>query len=234
MNAVGPQLDETNRQALLGAMPAAIDALNQFKAWLEGKVASLPPDTAIGREHYEYFLKQVALLPYSPEQLLAMGRQEWERSVAFESYEKSRNASLPPLPLLPSQAAQIELEAKDEQAIRDYLGSHKLLTVPDWMRHYRNLPLPDYVRPFSSMGVTDDLTGPTRLTQNGTSYIRHPAPSLGFFELSTAKDPRAIIVHEGVPGHYFQLSLGWTHEDPVCRTTMTQGQTRALVSMPRK
>ena len=228
VNAVGPQLDETNRQALLGAMPAAIDALNQFKAWLEGKVASLPPDTAIGREHYEYFLKQVALLPYSPEQLLAMGRQEWERSVAFESYEKSRNASLPPLPLLPSQAAQIELEAKDEQAIRDYLGSHKLLTVPDWMRHYRNLPLPDYVRPFSSMGVTDDLTGPTRLTQNGTSYIRHPAPSLGFFELSTAKDPRAIIVHEGVPGHYFQLSLGWTHEDPIRRHYYDSGANEGI------
>jgi uncharacterized protein (DUF885 family) len=228
VNAVGPQLDETNRQALLSAMPAAIDALDQFKTWLEGKVASLPPDTAIGREHYEYFLKQVALLPYSPEQLLAMGRQEWERSVAFESYEKSRNASLPLLPLLPSQAAQIELEAKDEQTIRDYLGSHQLLTVPDWMRHYRNLPLPDYVRPFASLGVTDDLTGPARLTQNGTSYIRHPAPSLGFFELSTAKDPRPIIVHEGIPGHYFQLCLGWTHEDPIRRHYYDSGANEGI------
>ena len=228
VNALGPQLDETTRQELLKAMPPAIDSLEQFRSWLEEKLASLPPDTAIGRENYEFFLKQVALLPYSPEQLLAMGRQEWERSVAFESYERLRNAKSPELLLFPNQAAQMEREAKDEQKIRDYLNTYNLLTVPDWMRHYRNLPLPDYVRPFSSLGVTDDLTGPTRLTQNGTSYIRHPSPSLGFFALSTAKDPRPIIVHEGVPGHYFQLTLGWTHEDPVRRHYYDSGANEGI------
>ncbi|MGA7411880.1 MAG: DUF885 family protein [Bryobacteraceae bacterium] len=228
VNALGPQLDETTRQALLNAMPPAIDALERFRSWLQGKLESLPTDTAIGRENYEFFLKQVALLPYSPEQLLAMGRQEWERSVAFESYERLRNANLPELALFPSQAAQIEREAKDEQKIRDYLNSHNLLTVPAWMRHYRNLPLPDYLRPFSSLGVTDDLTGPARLTQNGTSYIRHPSPSLGYFALSTAKDPRPIIVHEGVPGHYFQLTLGWTHEDPIRRHYYDSGANEGI------
>jgi uncharacterized protein (DUF885 family) len=49
------------------------------------------------------------------------------------------------------------------------------------------------------------------------SYIRAPGPKLGFFYLSTARDPRPIIVHEGVPGHYFQLCLGWRHPDPVRR-----------------
>jgi hypothetical protein len=228
VNALGPQLDETTRKELLKAMPPAIDALGQFRSWLEEKVASLPADTAIGRENYEFFLQQVALMPYSPEQLLAMGRQEWERSVAFESYERLRDANSPELTLFPSQAAQMEREAKDEQSIRDYLTSHNILTVPGWMRHYRNLPLPDYVRPFSSLGVTDDLTSPTRLTQNGTSYIRHPSPSLGYFALSTAKDPRPIIVHEGVPGHYFQLTLGWTHEDPIRRHYYDSGANEGI------
>lgn len=30
-----------------------------------------------------------------------------------------------------------------------------------------------------------------------------------------AKDPRPLIVHEGVPGHYFQLALGWASPDPI-------------------
>ncbi len=228
VNALGPQLDEATRQELLKAMPAAIDALLQFRSWLQEKLESLPPDTAIGRENYEYFLKQVALLPYSPEQLLAMGRQEWERSVAFESYEALRDAKSPELTLFPNQAAQIEREAKDEQDIRDYLISHKLLSVPVWMKHYRNLPLPDYVRPFAALGVTDDLTSANRLTQNGTSYIRHPSLTLGYFALSTAKDPRPIIVHEGVPGHYFQLTLGWTHEDPIRRHYYDSGANEGI------
>ncbi len=228
VNALGPQLDEASRQELLKAMPAAIDALLQFRSWLQEKLESLPPDTAIGRENYEYFLKQVALLPYSPEQLLAMGRQEWERSVAFESYEALRDAKSPELTLFPNQAAQIEREAKDEQDIRDYLISHKLLSVPVWMKHYRNLPLPDYVRPFAALGVTDDLTSANRLTQNGTSYIRHPSLTLGYFALSTAKDPRPIIVHEGVPGHYFQLTLGCTHEDPIRRHYYDSGANEGI------
>jgi hypothetical protein len=228
VNAVGPQVGETTRQELVKAMPPAIDALQQFRSWLEGKLASLPPDAAIGRENYDFFLQQVALLPYSPEQLLAMGRQEWERSVAFESYERLRDAKSPDLTLFANQAAQMEREAKDEQDIRDYLNSHNLLTVPTWMRHYRNLPLPDYVRPFSYLGVTDDLTSPTRLAQNGTSYIRHPSPSLGYFNLSTAKDPRPIIIHEGIPGHYFQLTLGWTHEDPIRRHYYDSGANEGI------
>lgn len=228
VNALGPQLSETTRQELLKAMPPAIDALEQFRSWLESKVGSLPPETAIGRENYEFFLQQVALMPFSPEQLLAMGRQEWERSVAFESYEGLRDAKSPALTLFANQAAQMEREAKDEQNIRDYLTSHNLLTVPIWMRHYRNLPLPDYVRPFESMGVTDDLTSPSRLKQNGTSYIRHPSLALGYFALSTAKDPRPIIVHEGVPGHYFQLTLGWTHEDPIRRHYYDSGANEGI------
>jgi uncharacterized protein (DUF885 family) len=210
-------LDEATRRKLVQTAPAAIDALTKYRAWLLQKLPSLPSDTAVGQANYEFFLKQVALIPYSPEQILAMGRQEWERSVAFEAYEKNRNESLPAQTLFPTQQAQIEHEAKDEQAIRDFLTTHNLLTVPEWLRHYRNLALPDYVRPFSAMTVTDDLTGPSRLTEDGTSYIRHPSPSLGFFYLSTAKDPRPIVVHEGVPGHYLQLCLSWAHDDPIRR-----------------
>ena len=77
--------------------------------------------------------------------------------------------------------------------------------------------MPPYVAPFEDLSVTDDLTGPSRLKQDGVSYIRVPNPNLGFFYLSTAKDPRPIIVHEGVPGHYFQLCLSWNNPDPIRR-----------------
>ena len=82
------------------------------------------------------------------------------------------------------------------------------------MRHYRNLLLPAYLEPLQGLAETDDLTGPSRLDEDGTSYIRTPRSDLGFFNLSTARDPRRIIIHEGVPGHYFQLCLSWRNTDP--------------------
>ena len=51
------------------------------------KLPNARKDTAIGRENYVFFLRNVALLPYTPEQLLAMSQQEWSRSVAFEAYQ---------------------------------------------------------------------------------------------------------------------------------------------------
>src|SRR5262249_15587630 len=154
-----------------------------------------------GRDGYLFFLRRVALMPFTPEQLLAMGRQEWERSMAFEALAQEQAKGCPELPLLPDMASQMAREEEDEKIIRRFLEDRNILTVPDWMRHYRNLPLPAYIEPLAGLGVVDDLTSPTRLDEHGVRYIPPPSPALGYFELSSARDPRPLIVHEGVPGH---------------------------------
>ncbi len=100
--------------------------------------------------------------------------------------------------------------------------------MPSWLKHYRNQLLPAYLAPFEDLGVTDDLTGPARLGEDGTSYIRNPRPDLGFFNLSTAHDPRPILVHEGVPGHYFQLCLSWANPDPIRRHYYDSGANEGI------
>src|SRR5260370_26176383 len=65
-------------QDLYAATDRAADALEKYRAYLQGLLPSLPIETALGRDAYVFFLRNVAMLPYSPEQLLAMGRQEWD------------------------------------------------------------------------------------------------------------------------------------------------------------
>jgi hypothetical protein len=132
------------------------------------------------------------------------------------------------MPIFPDQQAQIAKSFADEQAIRAFLEREQLLSVPSWVKHYRNLPLPAYLAPIGFLGVTDDLTGPSRLTEDGISYIRVPSPTLPYFYLSTARDPRPIIVHEGVPGHYFQLVLSWAHENPLRRRYYDSGANEGI------
>ena len=223
-----PLLAAESAERLEAATEAAIAALESFRAWLEQRLPSLPANTAVGREAYLYFLNRIALMPFTPEQLLEMGRQEWDRAVAFETYERQRNQGAPPLALFPNQAAQMAREEREEQEIRRFLEQKGILTVPGWVKHYRNLPLPPYLQPLSSLGVTDDLTSPARLNDDGTSYIRPPSPALGYFALSTARDPRPILVHEGVPGHYFQLVLSWAHENPIRRHYYDSGANEGI------
>jgi uncharacterized protein (DUF885 family) len=226
--ALAPQLTAANNQALQQVTPAAIIALTQYRAWLTAQLPAARKDTAIGRDNYIFFLSKVALLPYTPEQLLAMSQQEWSRAVAFETYQQARLAGAPPAPFFPSAAAQIQAEKIDEEKVRAFLVEQKILSVPEWMKHYRNLLLPAYLEPFEDMGENDDLTGPSRLDQDGTSYIHVPGPDLGFFKLSQAHDPRPILVHEGVPGHYFQLCLGWHNADPIRRHYYDSGANEGL------
>src|SRR4030095_6642539 len=79
------------------ATDRAAGALEKFQEQLKDKLPTLPQQTALGRGAYIWFLRNVALMPFTPEELLAMGRQEWNRTVAFEAYEKNRNKVVPPL-----------------------------------------------------------------------------------------------------------------------------------------
>lgn len=212
-----PYLNGVDAAQLDAAADRAGRALEDYRAWLEQQRPKMSQQKGVGREAYLFFLRKVALVPYEPVELQKMARQEWERSVAFEAYEQAKNAKLPPLRMARDQAEQIEWEAKDEAQVRARLTEAGILTIPEWMHHYLNLPLPKYLAPIAEGYVNADHTGPGRLDEDGTSYISPPSPDNGYFAVSTARDPRPIILHEGVPGHYFQLSLGWAHEDPIRR-----------------
>ena len=206
----------------------AVDALESFRDWLKAGLPKMSEDTAVGREAYCFFLSNVALMPFTPEQLLDSAKQEWERSVTFETFERIRNAGVPELPVFENQAAQIKREAELENDVRQFLEARNILSVPDWVKHYHNLPLPSYLAPLSFMGVTDDLTSANRLDQDGISYIKVPSPDLDYFSLSIARDPRPLIVHEGVPGHYLQLVLSWAHENPIRRQYYDSGANEGI------
>jgi uncharacterized protein (DUF885 family) len=216
-DAMQPELAEGNRTRFDKDVTAAQEALVGYRSWLRSKVQGLPEKTAVGREGYLYFLRNVALMSYTPEQMLAMGRQEWERSVAFESYAQAANSNLPKMPIFPDVHAQEQSAEKAELAIREYLVSHGILSVPPDVRHYHDRAIPPYVAALGFLGVTDDLTGPSRLDQDASSYKGDPTKATGFFSVVTAMDTRPLMIHEGVPGHYFQMAWSWHHPDPVRR-----------------
>ena len=214
-------------QELNGACDAAATALEHFREMLQQRLPSLPQQTALRRDAYVWFLRNVALMPFTPEELLAMGRQEWSRAVAFETFEKNRNKDLPSLALAKDINGWIRLNGQKEQQVREFLGKRGILTVPNWIQRYSLRATPDYLRALG-FTETDDFTSPSRLSENCIRYVPDPSPNLGYFLLATAQDPRPLIVHEGIPGHYFQLCLSWKHEDPIRRHYYDSGANEGL------
>jgi len=214
-------------QELNAVADRAADAFEKFQQQLKDRLPKLPQQTALGRDAYVWLLRNVALMPFTPEELLAMGRQEWNRAVAFEAYEKNRNKDVPPLKMAADIDTWIKDAAEKELQIRKFLERHGILNVPNWVQHYTLRPTPEYLR---ALGFTenDDFTSPSRLNENCIRYVPEPSEKLGYFWRATAMDPRPITVHEGIPGHYFQLCLSWKNDDPIRRHYYDSGANEGI------
>ena len=206
----------------------AATALEDYIVWLNDNKHNMLKKYSVGREAYEYFLREIALIPYTPEKLILMGNQEWNRSVAFTHYEEMRNSEIPKPKLFESAEKQREQERIDENDIRMFLEEKNIVSVPEWLKHYKNKKIPAHIAPFINMGVVDDLTSASRLDEDAVSYIPEPSPDLSFFWRATAQDPRPIIIHEGVPGHYFHLALSWANPNPIRRHFFDSGSIEGI------
>ena len=211
------------KKDLQAAVRKAERSLERYREWLRDELEGMRTAFAIGPDDYGWFLANVALIPHTPAELLMQGRQAWNRAVAWDVIERNRNRDAAELPLFPSLEHQVRVAAEREREIRAFIESRDLFTVPDWLRHYRSCPLPAYLEPLAFLGVTDDLTSETRLDEDACSYMPEPSPELGYFHLSAARDPRPLIIHEGVPGHYFQLALSWAQDNPIRRRYIDSG-----------
>jgi len=111
MNAFGKEFAPLLPATYLAQFSAAVEkakvALVAYRTWLRIEQPAMRHSYLIGPGAYNSFLKRIALLPYDADDLLAMGRMEWDRSVTFDQLESMRNRSLPPLRLFPSASAQI-------------------------------------------------------------------------------------------------------------------------------
>jgi hypothetical protein len=205
--AAGPEL----RSAAGGAGTALRDLGDRLAA----AVVTLPAARPIGRQQYEWFLREVACVPLTVEEIAAIGHREYDRAVWLELLHSARNRHLaePPLPADADQQAR--QQARSEQQVRRFYADHGLLTQPGWLRHYLTAPMPAYLEPLRFLGMADDLTGPDRLTEDAVAYFPPPSPGLPYFYAANARDPRAGIVHEGA--HYQQLALAWRNPRPVRR-----------------
>jgi uncharacterized protein (DUF885 family) len=200
------------------AEEAAAKAVVAYREWLRPQVPKLKKETAVGRAGYLYFLRNVALLPYTPEEIKFIGEREFDRAVGFEALQQAANKGLAEVPVYPDVKAQIAAEEQQEVAMRKYMTDHGVLNGdPAGVKHYHYVEIPPYVAALGSLAVTDDLTSLSRLDEEGSSYKSKPRTDSGFFASITARDVRPLTIHEGSPGHYFQMAWSMHNPDPVRR-----------------
>ena len=108
-------------------------ATDDFAAWLEGEAPRKTGPSGIGVEHYDWYLRNVHLVPYTWREELLLVERELGRAHTFLAYEEQRNRGLPAQEPV---ASEEEHAARFPAAVAEYMAflrDHDILTVREFM-----------------------------------------------------------------------------------------------------
>lgn len=180
------QRAEAQQAELIPDIKAAADAIARFESWLQTNRSNWTARGGVGRDAFAWYLRHVKLMPWTPEELVLLGRRELDRLWAVYALERHRNRNLPEL--LPAASAE-DYEARiaaTDQHVRTFLEEHDIITVPD------------------DVGELD----------TNAPWIVRP-DGRNFWEEIQFRDPHPDHVHAVIPGHRFDAVLMGRLDHPV-------------------
>jgi uncharacterized protein (DUF885 family) len=193
------------------ARDTAIKALHAYADWLEKRAPSMPAFAPMGEANYNYLLKHIYLLPLDAKQVEMLGQAELGRYRALESMLPDPSLADPN----PQRAKVIPKDQDDflkayesrQTEMIAFLNEHKLITLPSYLGQFEIRQLPEAFKPTSPGGFMNP-PGVYDKDPSGFYFIPTYNPqSKNFYIRAAIEDPRPILGHEGIPGHFLQLSI---------------------------
>jgi uncharacterized protein (DUF885 family) len=208
-------------KALVTARDAALAALRDFAAWLEARLPQMAEFSPMGEEKYDWLLKHVYLLPLDATQVAMLGEAELARYRGLESLlpnpamadpDPSRSASVPK----DQQAFLAAYESRQAEMI-SFLRERRLVTLPPTLGAFQIRQLPEAFKPTSPGGF---MNAPGLYDKDPSGFFFIPTydpKSRNFYIRAAIEDPRPILGHEGIPGHFLQISIANALKDEIRR-----------------
>jgi uncharacterized protein (DUF885 family) len=204
-------LAPNEHDALVKARDEALKAIHAYADELEKRLPKMVDFAPMGEANYNYFLKHVLLLPLNASEVEMVGRIENARFRALEALlpdpkladpDPSRSQNIPP-----DQASFLAAYQGREQEIINFLKEHQIVTIPDYLGPFLIKQLPEAFKPTSPGGFMNP-PGLYDKDPSGFYFIPTYNPqSKNFYIRAAIEDPRPILGHEGIPGHFMQLSI---------------------------
>ena len=173
---------------LVGDARAALSAVEGFRDWLKQNRAAMKEPAFVGLENYNWYLRNVRLMPYDAEQVRLLGKREEDRARTFLEIEQHRNRALPPIEPVKTEEEHERRVRDSERLIREFIQKHKLLTIP-----------PDTPAEFE----TDAF------------WIVREGGKRHFWEELTYRDPLNNHIHASIPGHQFDGHIQRKNTNPI-------------------
>jgi hypothetical protein len=179
---------ERHHPDLLDDAEKALLSVENFCDWLKTNKPRMTASVSIGLDNYNWYLKNVRLMPYTVQDILKIAEVELYRTLTFLRIERHRNRLLPELEPA-STAEEHERRVREaETLVRSFIDEHDLMTIPDYMP-------PEF--------DTDAF------------WIVRPGGKRHFWEEITYRDPLNNHIHASIPGHRFDGLIQRRNTHPI-------------------
>jgi uncharacterized protein (DUF885 family) len=219
--ALDVDLSPNDHEELIKARDAALSALHGYADELEKRSPKMVDFAPMGEANYNYYLKHILLLPLSAAEVEMIGRAELARYRALEALlpdpkladpDPKRAAHIPP-----DQESFLKAYQSREREMINFLKEHRLVTLPDYLGPFQIRQLPEAFKPTSPGGF---MNPPGVYDRDPTGFYFIPTynpESKNFYIRAAIEDPRPLLGHEGIPGHFLQLSIANHLSDEIRR-----------------
>ena len=219
--ALDVDLAPAEHDEFIKARDAALNVLHGYADELEKRLPKMVAFSPMGEANYNYYLKHVLLLPLAAAQVETIGRVELARYRALEALlpdpkladpDPARSANIPP-----DQASFLKAYESREAEMINFLKEHHLVSLPDYLGPFQIRQLPEAFKPTSPGGF---MNPPGLYDKDPTGFYFIPTynpRSKNFYIRAAIEDPRPILGHEGIPGHFLQLSIANHLSDEIRR-----------------
>jgi uncharacterized protein (DUF885 family) len=211
MEPLARSVSPEQRKELDAARDEAIQSTHAFADWLEKRLPQMHDWKAMGTEHYNFMLHHLLLLPMDAHDVAHLGKVELARYRALEAMlpdpsladpDPKRAKSIPP-----DQAAFLAAYESREKEMIDFLREKNLITIPSYIGPFLIRQLPEAFKPTSPGGF---MNPPGLFDKDNSGFYFIPTydpNSKNFYIRAAIEDPRPILGHEGIPGHFLQISI---------------------------
>jgi uncharacterized protein (DUF885 family) len=214
-------LAPNEHEELVKARDAALAALHSYADKLEKRLPKMVDFNPMGEGNYNYYLKHILLLPLDAAEVEMIGRVELARYRGLEALlpdpkladpDPKRAANVPP-----DQESFLRTYESREADMIGFLKERNLVTLPKYLGPFQIRQLPEAFKPTSPGGF---MNPPGVYDKDPTGFYFIPTynpESKNFYIRAAIEDPRPILGHEGIPGHFLQLSIANHLKDEIRR-----------------
>jgi hypothetical protein len=133
LTALDSTLGPNAAQPLRDALRRAKAATDSFATWVTAKLPSKTGPSGVGVANYDWYLKNVQLVPYTWADEVRLMERELARARSSLALEEQRNHGLPPLEPVASAEEHTRRFTAGVNEYMAFLRDHEILTVKPWM-----------------------------------------------------------------------------------------------------